>query len=48
VKALAEVLLEVESVDDDRLGEILGAAVVPAATFPAAVRDALIQAQLGS
>ena len=48
VKALAEELLEVESVDADRLREILAAAVVPAATFPAAVRDALIQAQRGS
>ena len=48
VKALAEELLEVESVDADRLREILAAAVVPTATFPAAVRDALIQAQLGS
>src|SRR4029079_9711661 len=48
VKALAEELLEVESVDADRLREILAPAVVPPATFPAAVRDALIQAQRGS
>ena len=48
VKALAEELLEVESVDADRLRDILAAAVVPASTSPAAVRDALMQAQLGS
>jgi cell division protease FtsH len=48
VKALAEELLEVESVDADRLREVLAAAVVPTATFPPAVRDALVQAQLGS
>ena len=47
VKALAEELLEVESVDADRLREILAAAVVAAATFPAAVRDALLEARLG-
>ena len=48
VKALAEELLEIESVDADRLREILAAAVLPASTFPAAVRDALMQARLGS
>jgi len=48
VKALAEELLEIESVDADRLREILAAAVLPASTFPTAVRDALMQARLGS
>jgi len=48
VKALAEELLEVESVDADRLREILAASVLPAATFPSAVRDALIDARIGS
>jgi len=48
VKALAEELLEVESVDADRLREILAASVLPTATFPPAVRDALLEARLGS
>jgi cell division protease FtsH len=48
VKALAEELLEVESVDADRLREILAASVLPASTFPASVRDALMQDRLGS
>jgi cell division protease FtsH len=48
VKALAEELLEVESVDADRLREILAASVVPSATFPPAVRDALTEGRLGS
>jgi cell division protease FtsH len=48
VKALAEELLEVESVDADRLREILAASVLPAATFPSAVRDALTEARIGS
>ena len=48
VKALAEELLEVESVDADRLRELLAASVLPAATFPPAVRDALSEARLGS
>jgi len=46
VKALAEELLEVESVDSDRLRAILAASVLPATTFPPAVRDALIEARL--
>ena len=48
VKALAEELLEAESVDADRLREILAASLLPPATFPSAVRDALIEARLGS
>jgi cell division protease FtsH len=48
VKALAEELLETESVDADRLREILAASVLPATTFPPAVRDALMQARLES
>jgi len=48
VKALAEELLEVESVDADRLREILAASVLPAATFPSALRDALIEPRIGS
>jgi ATP-dependent Zn protease len=46
VKALAEDLLQEESVDADRLREILAASVVPATSFPPAVRDALIEARL--
>jgi cell division protease FtsH len=45
VKALAEELLQEESVDADRLREILAASVLPLTTFPPAVRDALIEAQ---
>jgi cell division protease FtsH len=45
VKALAEELLEVESVDADRLREILAASVLAAtSSFPPAVRDALTEA----
>jgi len=47
-RVLAEELLEIESVDADRLRELLAASVLPAAAFPAAVRDALMQARLGS
>ena len=43
VKALAEELLEVESVDADRLRQILAASVVPV-SMPPAVREALIEA----
>ena len=46
VKDLAEELLEVESVDADRLKQILGAAVVPVTAMPTAVRDALTEAAL--
>jgi cell division protease FtsH len=46
VKALAEELLEVESVDAERLKQILAAAVVPAIPMPAAVREALTEAAL--
>jgi cell division protease FtsH len=46
VKALAEELLEVESVDADRLRQILGASVVAAVPMPAAVREALTEAAL--
>ena len=45
LKALAEELLEVESVDADRLKEILAQHVVPAA-MPLAVREALSEAAL--
>ena len=41
VEALAKELLDVESVDADRLKEILAAAMVPASAMPAAVREAL-------
>ena len=44
VKALALELLEVESVDADRLKQILAAAVLPAASMPLAVRQALDEA----
>jgi cell division protease FtsH len=43
VKMLAEELLEVESVDADRLRQILADSVVPQA-MPPAVRDALVEA----
>jgi cell division protease FtsH len=43
VKTLAEELLEVESVDADRLRQILAASVVPV-SMPPAVREALIEA----
>ena len=46
VKALAEELLEVESVDAERLKQILAAAVVPSTSLPPAVRDALTEAAL--
>ena len=54
VKALAEELLEVESVDADRLKQILAASVVPVnapanagqAPMPVAVREALTEAAL--
>jgi cell division protease FtsH len=47
VKDLAVELLEVESVDADRLKQILAAAVVPVATsMPPAVREALTDAAL--
>jgi cell division protease FtsH len=46
VKNLAEELLEVESVDADRLRQILAASVVPVAQMPAAVREALTEAAL--
>ena len=48
VKALAEELLEEESVDADRLREILAGSVLPAAAFPPAGRDGLIEARLQS
>jgi hypothetical protein len=45
VKALAEELLEVESVDADRLKEILAGSVLAAPSpFPPAVRDAPTEA----
>jgi cell division protease FtsH len=44
VKTLALELLEVESVDADRLKQILAAAVVPAASMPLSVREALDEA----
>jgi cell division protease FtsH len=45
VKALAEELLEFESVDADRLKEILAGSVLAAPlTYPPAVRDALTEA----
>jgi hypothetical protein len=43
---LAEELLEVESVDADRLRAILAASVVPATPMPSAVREALAEAAL--
>jgi cell division protease FtsH len=46
VKSLAEELLEVESVDADRLKQILAATVMPASQMPAAVREALTDAAL--
>src|SRR4026207_2226644 len=47
-KALAEELLRGGTGGADRLREILAVAVLPASTFPTAVRDALMQARLGS
>jgi cell division protease FtsH len=46
VKALAEELLEVESVDADRLKQIVAQHVTPAVPIPAAVREALTEAAL--
>jgi cell division protease FtsH len=46
VQALAEELLDVESVDADRLKQILAQSVVPAAPMPQAVREALTEAAL--
>jgi cell division protease FtsH len=46
VKALAEQLLEVESVDADHLKQILAASVVPVTPMPASVREALSEAVL--
>jgi cell division protease FtsH len=46
VKALAEELLEVESVDADRLKQIMASTVVPVMPMPAAVREALTEAAL--
>jgi cell division protease FtsH len=44
VEALAKELLDVESVDADRLKAILAGAMVPASPMPTAVRDALNEA----
>jgi cell division protease FtsH len=44
VEALAKELLDVESVDADRLKEILASAMVPPAPLPAAVREAINEA----
>jgi cell division protease FtsH len=44
VKALALELLDVESVDADRLKQILAASVVPVPQMPTAVREALAEA----
>jgi ATP-dependent Zn protease len=44
VKALAEELLECESVDANRLKAILAESVIASTAFPPAVRDALIDA----
>jgi cell division protease FtsH len=46
VKALAEELLDVESVHADRLRQILAQSVVPVTAMPAAVREALTEAAL--
>jgi hypothetical protein len=46
VKALAEELLEVESVDADRLRQILAEHVVPASPTRPSVREALTEAAL--
>jgi cell division protease FtsH len=46
VKALAEELLQEESVDAERLRELLAGSVVPNTIFPPAVRDALVEARL--
>ena len=46
VKALALELLDVESVDSDRLKQLLAQHVVPVAALPSAVREALAEAAL--
>jgi cell division protease FtsH len=46
LKALAEELLEVESVDADRLKQILASTVVPVMPVPPSVREALTEATL--
>ena len=46
VKALAEELLEVESVDADRLRQLLASTVLPVNPMPPAVRKALSEAAL--
>ncbi len=46
VKVLALELLEVESVDADRLKQIVAEHVVPVSTMPVAVREALTEAAL--
>ena len=46
VEALAKELLDVESVDADRLKEILAVAMVPATVMPPSVRQALTEAAL--
>jgi ATP-dependent Zn protease len=46
VKALAEELLQEESVDADRLRQILAEHVVPATPIPQRVGDALTEATL--
>jgi cell division protease FtsH len=46
VEALAKELLEFESVDADRLKTILAESMVPAHTFPPAVRQALNEASM--
>jgi cell division protease FtsH len=46
LKALAEELLEIESVDADRLRQILAQHVVPAGPMPKSVREALTEAAL--
>ena len=48
VKALAEELLEVESVDADRLRQILAERVVPVPPAPASAPDSLSPASLSS
>ena len=46
VKVLALELLDIESVDADRLKQIVAEHVVPISTMPAAVREALTEAAL--
>jgi len=48
VEALAKELLDVESVDADRLKEVLAATVAPVHGFPPAAREALSEAALNS